>query len=158
MKALDEFMPRYEFRERHRVAVAAPPERVDRALRELTLADVPLVRALFALRGLPRRGRVVDVLAGLGQVLEDVPGEGLVLAVRGQFWHARGGDDGSAPAEAVADFRIGRDGLSTETRVHVEDRAARRRFRRYWLLVRPFSGLIRIRLLRAAKRRAEAAA
>ena len=158
MKALDEFMPRYEFRERHRVAVAAPPERVDRALRELTLADVPLVRALFALRGLPRRGRVVDVLAGLGQVLEDVPGEGLVLAVRGQFWHARGGDDGSAPAEAVADFRIGRDGLSTETRVHVEDRAARRRFRRYWLLVRPFSGLIRIRLLCAAKRRAEAVA
>ena len=158
MKALDDFMPRYEFRQRHRVAVAAPPERVDKALRELTLADVPLVRALFALRGLPRRGRVVDVLAGLGQVLEDVPGEGLVLAVRGQFWHARGGDDGSAAAEAVADFRIGRDGLSTETRVHVEDPAARRRFRRYWLLVRPFSGLIRIRLLRAAKRRAEAAA
>ena len=158
MKTLDEFMPRYEFRERHRVAVAAPRDRVDRALRELTLADVPLVRALFALRGLPRRGRVLDVLAGLGQVLEDVPGEGLVLGVRGQLWRVRGGDDGGPAAEAVADFRIGEASLSTETRVHVADRAARRRFRRYWLVVRPFGGLIRIRLLRAAKRRAEAAA
>jgi hypothetical protein len=158
MKALDEFMPRYEFCERHHVAVAAPPARVDRALRELTLADVPLVRALFALRGLPRRGRVLDVVAGFGRVLEDVPGEGIVLGVRGQLWRVRGSDDGGAAAEAVADFRIGRGSLSTETRVHVEDQAARREFRRYWLVVRPFSGLIRTCLLRAAKRRAEAAA
>ena len=158
MKALDEFLPRYEFAERHRVSVAAPPERVDEALRELTLADVPMVRALFALRGLPRRGRVLDVIAGLGRVVEDVPGEGVVFAVRGQFWRVRGGDDGSAAAEAVGDFRVGAGVLSTETRVHVEDPTARRRFARYWLVVRPFSGLIRMLVLRAAKRRAEAAA
>jgi hypothetical protein len=158
MRALDEFMPRYEFAERHRVRVDAPAERVDRALRELTLADVPVVRALFALRGLPRQGRVLDVVAGLGRVLEDVPGEGMVLALRGQLWRPRGGDDGSPAAAAVADFRIDRGGLSTETRVHVEDAAARRKFGRYWLVVRPFSGLIRILVLRAAKRRAEATA
>ena len=158
MKALDEFMPRYEFAERHRVRVEAPPERVDRALRELTLADVPLVRALFALRGLPRRGRVLDVVAGLGRVLEDVPGEGVVLGLRGQFWRPLGGHDAGPAAEAVADFRVEGEGLSTETRVHVEDPAARRKFQRYWLVVRPFSGLIRIRVLRAAKRRAERAA
>jgi hypothetical protein len=158
MKTLDELMPRYEFSERHSVRVEAPPERVELALRELTLAEVPFVRALFALRGLPRRGRVVDVIAGLGRVLDDVPGEGIVIGVRGQFWHLRGGSDGSAAAEAVADFRVERDALSTETRVHVEDPGARRKFRRYWLVVRPFSGLIRMRVLRAAKRRAEAGA
>ena len=155
MKALDEFMPRYEFAERHRVTIEAPPERVDRALREMTLADVPVVRALFALRGLPRRGRVLDVVAGLGRVLEDVPGEGIVVSVRGQFWRVRGGDGGSAAAVAVGDFRFERGVLSTETRVHVQDPAARRRFRRYWFVIRPFSGLIRILVLRAAKRRAE---
>jgi len=158
MKTLDELMPRYEFAERHSVRVAAPAERVDRALRELTLADVPLVRVLFALRGLPRRGRVLDVVAGLGRVLDDVPGEGIVIGVRGQFWRPLGGDDGGAAAEAIADFRVGEAELSTETRVHVADRDARRRFRRYWLVVRPFSGLIRRRVLRAAKRRAEAGA
>ena len=42
--------------------------------------------------------------------------------------------------------------------MHVEDPTARRRFARYWLVVRPFSGLIRMLVLRAAKRRAEAAA
>ncbi len=46
--------------------------------------------------------------------------------------------------------------LSTETRVHVADPPARRKFRRYWFVIRPFSGLIRILLLRAARRRAEA--
>ena len=158
MKTLDELMPQYEFSERHSVRVAAPPERVDRALRELTLAEVPSVQALFALRGLPRRGRVLDVIAGLGRVLDDVPGEGIVLGVPGQLWRLCGGDDRGEAAEAVADFRVERDRLSTETRVHVGDRAARRKFRRYWLVVRPFSGLIRLRVLRAAKRRAEAEA
>jgi hypothetical protein len=157
MKALDEFMPRYDFAERYRVRVEAPADRVDRALRELTLADVPAVRALFALRGLPRRGPVLGVIAGLGRVLEDVPGEGIVLGLEGQFWRLRGGGDGGLAAAAVADFRVEPAGLSTETRVHVPDPAARRKFRRYWLVVRPFSGLIRILVLRAAKRRAEAA-
>jgi hypothetical protein len=45
--------------------------------------------------------------------------------------------------------------LETETRVFLTDRSSRRRFRAYWLVVRPFSGFIRRRWLRAAKRRAE---
>jgi hypothetical protein len=43
---------------------------------------------------------------------------------------------------------------STETRVHVPDPAARGKFRRYWLVIRPFSCLIRV-FLRATRRRAE---
>jgi hypothetical protein len=42
--------------------------------------------------------------------------------------------------------------LHTETRVRAGHRAARRWFRLYWLVVRPFSGLIRRRWLRAAAR------
>jgi hypothetical protein len=60
--------------------------------------------------------------------------------------------------KAVIDFRVGESSLSTETRVHVADPAARRKFRRYWRVIRPFSGLIRILFLRAARRRAEKAA
>ena len=66
-------------------------------------------------------------------------------------------------AKAVMDLRVHAEGetrtrITTETRVHVPDAAARRRFRRYWFVVRPFSGLTRILLLRAARHRAEAAA
>jgi hypothetical protein len=46
--------------------------------------------------------------------------------------------------------------LETETRIYLTDAAARRRFGAYWLMIRPFSGLIRRLWLRAAKRRAEA--
>jgi hypothetical protein len=159
MKSLDEVMPVYEFSERHRVSIDASPERIDRALRELTFADLPLVRALFRLRGRRLRGGVVPAITQIARVLEDVPGEGLVFILRGQFWRFRGwpADDGGPGAEALGDLRVVPGGLTTETRVHVGDPTARRKFRRYWLLIRPFSGLIRILILRAAKRRAEAA-
>ncbi len=171
MRPLDDFLPEYEFSERHSVVVHARPERVDRALREVTLAEVPVVRALLALRGLERRpGPIVLSLGERPVVLEDVPGEGIVLGLTGQFWRLRGGDaagprtaaefltfDRPDSCKAVVDFRVESFSLSTETRVHVGDAAARRRFRRYWVVVRPFSGLIRILLLRAARRRAEAA-
>ena len=61
----------------------------------------------------------------------------------------------------MIDFRIVELGarsmcrLSTETRVHVAEPAARRAFRRYWFVIKPFSGLIRILFLRAVRRRAE---
>jgi hypothetical protein len=45
--------------------------------------------------------------------------------------------------------------LETETRICLTDASARRRFGAYWLVIRPFSGLIRRSWLRAAKKRAE---
>ena len=41
--------------------------------------------------------------------------------------------------------------LSTETRIVAVDDAARRAFRRYWVVVGPFSGLVRRRWLGAAR-------
>jgi peroxiredoxin len=87
-------------------------------------------------------------------VVEDTPGEGIVLSVTGQFWRLRGRGS-EPPATAVVDFRSAPGRLSTETRVHVPDPVSRRKFERYWRVVRPFSGLIRMSVLRAAKRRAE---
>jgi hypothetical protein len=158
LRSLDAFLPEYEFSERHRVQVRAAPERVDAAMRQVTFADLRVGRMLWALRRFGRpagdvhRPFVAGALKG-SVLLEDSPGEGLVLGLRGDFWRLRGGGDS---CQAVIDFRVGNGELTTETRVHVEDPAARRRFRRYWLVIRPFSGLIRIELLRAARRRAEA--
>ena len=49
----------------------------------------------------------------------------------------------------------GRCELVTETRVFATDEQARRAFSRYWLVIRPGSGIIRRVWLRAAKKRAE---
>ena len=159
MKSLDAFLPAYDFSTRHAVAVTVDPIRADRALREVTFREVPLVRALLVARGLGlRRGEdtVLGAMVPRATVLEDVPGEGVVLTLSGQFWRLRGRGP-EAPATAVIDFRALPGSLATETRVHVPDPVSRRKFGRYWRIVRPFSGLIRMVVLRAAKRRAEAA-
>ena len=158
MKSLDAFLPAYDFSTRHAVAVAVDPVRADRALREVTFKEVPLVRALLLARGLGLRRAEDTVLGAMvprATVLEDVPGEGVVLTLSGQFWRL-GGRGPEAPATAVIDFRALPGSLATETRVHVPDPVSRRKFGRYWRIVRPFSGLIRLVVLRAAKRRAEA--
>ena len=177
MRSLDDFLPVYEFSEYHRVAIDAPPERIDLAMRTVSLNDIPVARALWAARRLGRaygdaaRPFVDGALDG-AVVLDDAAGEGIVLGLTGQFWRLRGGDRGARAhtaeeflayerqdaCKAVLDFRIGPSLLSTETRVHVPDPASRRKFRRYWFAIRPFSGLIRILFLRAARRRAEATA
>jgi hypothetical protein len=158
MRSLDSYLPSYEFATRHEVAVEADSARADRALREVTYREVPLVRGLLFARGLGgRRGEdtLLSTMVPRATVLEDVPGEGIVLSLTGQFWRLRGRGP-EPPATAVIDFRARPGSLTTETRVHVPDPGARRKFARYWRVVRPFSGLIRVLVLRAAKRRAEA--
>ncbi len=175
MRPLDDFLPRYEFSERHSLAIDAPAGRIDEALRTISIRDIPVARALWRIRRLGRPyGNSTKPFVGgelPGVALEDVPGEGIVLGLTGQFWRLLGDRDRDKPrtaaeflefarpdtCKAVIDFRVGPSSLSTETRVHVADPVARRKFRLYWLVVRPFSGLIRILLLRAARRRAEAA-
>jgi hypothetical protein len=180
--ALDRWLPEWEFDERHETLVAARPDRVDRAMREVSLFDIPVARGLWALRSLGRGGRGPrrPFIAQMGReagvlVVEDHPGEELVVGLAGQFWKLRGGyaprfagaqefaayDRGDS-CKAVMNFRLEPEGdatrLSTVTRVHVSDRSARRKFARYWFVIRPFSGLIRILMLREIKRKAEAAA
>jgi hypothetical protein len=176
VRPLDDFLPVYEFSERHSLAIDAPGERIDEALRAVSIADIPVARALWWLRQLGRpHGDAARPFVGgelPGVVLEDVREAGVVLGLTGQFWRVRGSRHPDRPTtadeflaysrpdtcKAVIDFRVGHASLSTETRVHVGDPVARRKFRRYWLVIRPFSGLIRILLLRAARRRAEALA
>jgi hypothetical protein len=179
MRPLDDFVPAYEFSERHQLEIRADPARIDRALREVSIAEIPIARLLFWLRRVGRpTSRVqrpfLDAAREVGVPLEDVPGEGVVLGLTGEFWRLRSAPDPARPrtagdfvaydrpdvCKAVIDFRIdelgpGRCRLTTETRVQVVDPAARRAFRRYWLVVRPFSGLIRILFLRTVQRRAE---
>jgi membrane protein implicated in regulation of membrane protease activity len=159
MRTLDAYMPTFEFVERHRVRVAGDRAHADAALRAVTFGDLPLMRVLLFVRGLGlgrRNERVLEAMRKRSTVLEDVPGEGMVLAISGTFWRWRG-TGCEPPATAVVDFRAIDGVLTTETRVHVADAASRRRFARYWLVVRPFSGLTRIALLRAARRRLERA-
>jgi hypothetical protein len=160
---LDEVLPSCHFRERHSAATR-DPLRALAAVREVTFAQLPLTRTLFRLRGLPSSAPTVwEAMIGIefGETRESA--HELVLAGVGQPWRLRtglrAGDDfasfnepGYAKMAISVAARAGR--LETETRVLLTDAASRRRFRAYWLVVRPFSGLIRREWLRAAVRRA----
>jgi hypothetical protein len=160
-------LPEYHHRERHSIHVAATPAEALAAAKAVTLADVPLLRALFRLRGLgtPPRG---TLWAGMGKNGFRLEGEDTIVLV-GRPWVVTGGRRPDVEAFAAFDepcyAKMGLDltavpeghgaRLATETRVFLTDRSAQRRFRVYWLLIRPFSGLTRRSWLKAAKRRAE---
>ena len=158
---LDDVLPVYDVVERHATAVHAEPGDVVSAARAVTAREAPLLRWLFRLRGLPVSDRPIwETMQRMGF---GVSAEEVLVAV-GRPWKIRGGlRRVSAPATfaepgyavmAIA-FEASNGLLATETRVRLTDASARRRFRAYWLVVRPFSGLVRRSWLAAARRRAE---
>lgn len=109
------------------------------------------------------------IAAGFGKLAEK-PEREVVLGVVGRFWRpVRNLEpfqpdlfEAAPPAGlslAVWNFTVERADakttiLRTETRIQCGDSASRRKFRVYWILVRPFSGWIRHLMLAAVRREA----
>lgn len=171
---LDDFLPAYDFHERHETLVPAPRDVVRRAADEWRPAESLLWRPLLWLRGLGHpEGTIRQWAQSMGFLcLADTEDE-VVFGQIGQFW-SLGERDALASPRTVADFlrfadpsyavaamsvRVEEAGpgwtrLATETRVRALGAYARRRFRLYWLLIRPFSGLLRRAMLRGVRKRA----
>ena len=180
---LNEFLPTYDACEYHDTMVGAPVARVYPALRMADFGASSIIRGLFLLRGLsmllqqnasPQQHRqlTLDGFLRSGFVLlGERQEQELLLGLVGRFWTLRGGilhvPPGQFPdfaasgyAKAVWNFSLvpdttGRVRLATETRVLCTDEVSRKRFRRYWTMIRPWSGLIRREMLRTIKRAAE---
>ena len=177
---IDSVAPNPDAVEVHTILINAPPDVVYRALWTADLGG-PLIKLLLGLRmlpgfvsrgcrSLPRNQEVtlqtlIDSQCGL---LAEEPNHEVLFGVTGRFWRPTGNIstfdrasfDSPVPAgvaRAVWSFTVaqssdGHTNLSTETRVMCGDRGSRRKFRAYWLFVRPFSGLIRYLMLRAVRR------
>jgi hypothetical protein len=164
---IDAFLPTYDVSASYEVRIRAPRSVVYQCLLRSDFNDLCLVRLLMTIRTgkRPPRNRVpgalLQRLRGTGFViLDDMPGEELVIGVAGRFWRPDGGrcldlraDDfagfsRAGYAKVAWDFRVRTESpectvLSTETRVKCFGRAALWKFRFYWNLVGPFSGLMR---------------
>ena len=181
MSRLHEFAPDAQFEERHSLRIRATRSRIYRAIQEVTAGEIAWFRALTWIRRFGRKGResildpppdepVLAVATRTGFLLlaeeaehELVIGTVVILppgvrkpATPEQFKAL------AAPgiAKAVMNFRIDDAGdgscvVSTETRVQATDEASRRKFGKYWRIIRPGSGFIRRMWLRAIRRRAE---
>ena len=106
---LDDCLPEFDVRTSYAVRIAASPERVYASLRTADFDHWGLTRALSALRALPsfpmapretwrrfregllrQRFTLKDMLVGGFTLLEERPGEELVLGTVGRFWRSRG--------------------------------------------------------------------
>ena len=169
---IDAYAPEYDVASRHEIDVRAGPEVVYAAVRAVDLSGSWLVKSLFRLRGLPTRGLTLDDFLAWGFILlDETPQRELLLGLVGRFWTLKGhlqhvepavfrpfNEPGFAKAAWMFVVDPQREGIVrviTETRVQCTDAVSRRRFRRYWRLVGPFSGLIRKEMLRVIKREAE---
>ncbi|MEE8367498.1 MAG: hypothetical protein V3S30_04200 [Thermoanaerobaculia bacterium] len=181
---IDDLLPDADASEKHHITIMASPEAVYDALWNIDFGGIRSVRLLLALRALPGRllkphrrrrptGRF-DLLsleaAGFGKIAE-APGREVVFGVTGRFWRPVGNilpfqanafDEPVAPglARAVWNLAVTSSNddstiLSTETRIICGDPSSRRKFRLYWLIVKPFSGLIRRMVLKSVKKSCE---
>jgi hypothetical protein len=175
---IDEFLPIYDVSASYEIRIHAPPSIVYQCLLRSNFNDLWLVRLLMTIRTGKRQlqNRVlpdlIKRLQGTGFViLHDVPGEELVIGVAGKFWRPEGGRclnltasdfvgfARAGYAKAAWNFRLRVESectvLSTETRIKCFGRASLWKFRTYWILVAPFSGLIRKAILKQVKVEAE---
>ena len=142
---LADLLTEFDVREQHERFVAAPPER---ALQLALVAPATpdwIVRTLFRLRQIPHVSTVEQLAAAIGlEERERTP----------TTWVATGGRDPVVGIDFVARPEGTGCVLATETRVHATTTRVRRLFRLYWLVVGPFSALVRRRWLRAVARAA----
>jgi hypothetical protein len=161
VRSLDDVLPEYDVRERHERRVAAAPGDALAAALGVPLAPDALVCTLFRLRGVPGGGSVYGTLRALG--FEEIvrADDRVVLGAAGRPWSPRGrivpfASAGPGQVRVAVSIEAAADGdgsrLATETRIAAADASARRAFRRYWLVVGPFSALTRRRWLAAADR------
>ena len=176
---IDKFLPLYNVSVSYEIRINAPPSVVYQCVLRSDFNDLWLVRLLMTIRTGKRQPRnrvprdLVQRLQGTGFViLDDVPGEELVIGVAGKFWRPDGGrcldltagDFGefarAGYSKVAWNFRLRTESpkctvLSTETRIKCFGRAALWKFRLYWSLVSPFSGLIRKAILKQVKTEAD---
>ena len=176
---IDEFLPDHDFSASYEIRIKAPASVVYESLLRSDFSELGIVRFLMVVRSgkrLPRNRMPGDLrqrLQGTGFVmLAEGPGDELVIGVAGRFWRPDGGRcmdlaaedfagfSHSGYAKAAWNFKLRADSpegafLSTETRIKCFGSAALWKFRIYWSVVGPFSGLIRKVILKHVKAEAE---
>lgn len=168
--------PGAQFGEHHSRVVRADPSAVWDAILGLRWSDLTITKPLILLRGLGVGGlgmrgmdrRLLDGTGPVAPILLDRPRELVAVAID-RPWQLRpeAGPTIGDPAGFTAfaepgwlkqgmDFVltpvVGGTRVDTSTLCEATDRDAERRFRLYWLLIRPFSGLIRRDILAAVDR------
>ncbi len=171
---IDEFLPEYDFEEKHSIAIRADAATVYEAVQNANFGESFIVTLLLRIRGMSSDALSLRNLSySKFRILGERPARELLIGLAGRFWTPWGdlqdvntenfkAFDKSGYAKAVWNFSLDGEGnqgeatrLTTETRIKCLDEGSRRSFGFYWTFVQPFSGLIRMEMLKTIKRKAE---
>jgi len=169
MTGIQNWLPSFDVGERHEATIALPPEQALNLALAVPVAPDSFVRLLLRLRGIRSDGSIEEFMAASGFLLLERTATSYVVGLFVGHSPVPVADAGAWRAanmprslKIAADFRTepvpGGARLITETRVAATGFVALLVFRLYWLIVGPFSALIRRRWLRAAVAQQKAAA
>ena len=173
MSLHEKYLPEYDFNEVHRIEVDADDKSIFQAIMDLDARRSRLIRVLLRMRGMDTN--VVSGFQNLSRmgftVLELDPFREGIAGLVGQFWKPSGNIQSVTAEEfcsftrdgflkATWNFRIvksqkGTNTVETETRILCLGSSAKWRFRPYWFLIRPFSGIIRKEMLKIIRGQAQ---
>lgn len=166
---LDKYLPKYTFKEYHDIQISCSKEYAYTAARNLDFSKSKTIRFLLTVRGLPTNDLTLEgfVKQVKFTFLEEIQNEEFIIG----FWAKVGVekiidknqfaiDNTSRRLKVVWNFKINQieDELvvaSTETRVYCIAMITKLFFAIYWPIIRPFSGLIRKKMLSIIKENAE---
>lgn len=165
---IDSLLSNYTLNEYHEVLVNAPTEGVYQAVKETDFGESKTIVTLFKLGGMPPMELNLHGFTHDGNFVllgENEPEEiGLGLLFTNKFTSTTPEEFMTGYPEArlrvvwnfhcqPVDDKTTR--LSTETRIKCSGTVTKLLFRCYWFCIRPFSGLIRINMLKLIKKNAE---
>ena len=166
---IDKYLPEYTYTEYHETVINSSIENCFETAKDFDLSKSKLIKILFKIRGIPtERMNLQGLLSDMGftSLEESYPTENLIgFWARSKIEPIRNHQDfveNAILARIKVAWNFGFKKLnseqtlvSTETRVLCISPITKVFFSMYWLFVRPFSGLIRIKMLQIIKQDAE---
>ncbi len=164
---LDHYCPEYDYNEVHAGRLPGTPAENYALVRRLDFSSSWIIRMLFFLRGLDASALSLDaMLAGdeFGMLQEDPPHEyvvgGLVsprlkavaITSTEHFLEFQEPEAMKLAWNFILKPGDGDTVVTTETRVLCLGSKMKRKFAVYWFFIRPFSGLVRLEMLRGLRR------
>lgn len=168
---LNKYLPEYHFKEKHSKIIKAPAGIVYPQVRHLNFNSSLITHILFIFRGLNTKNLSFDNLIDKGTffTLEEEENKEWVIGILtrsflipvvlkpGETYKEWNPGKGIKIAWnfLLEDINNGHTKVSTETRILCLSRLYRFWFTIYWLIIRPFSGLIRLEMLRIVKKNSQ---
>ena len=162
---IDKYLPQYTFNESHEIVVNSPIENVYHIAKDFDLSKSKIIEFLFKIRGLPtKRLNLQNFIEDIGftNLEEKYPYESLigfwarVKIVKIPSYEDFSNNSISPWLKVVWNFQFeklekDKTKVSTETRVLCVAPITKFTFGLYWTIIKPFSGLIRRKMLKIIK-------